>query len=322
MPEGGGESVAGRWHRWLLDLVGRNLSVVVLVLLCLISSAATWREQNPITSRSGGAVARQVLEACRAPCSVLVVARDTEADRVFARAIEQGLDAAGARIAGRVFGQPRDVRFELERIAGTGGALDAIATHRIGSEWGPVRTAGVSVFSPGSYHWPTFLTARNLLNVVNQNADIAIIALGMTLVILTAGIDLSVGSLLALAGVIAAVAAQEWFGGGAASPAGLLAAMLLGVAAAALGGLLSGTMVTAFRVPPFVATLGLMMLARGLALILAVGHQRRLGAAAPRGRRRRCGSMRRPSPGLATAPCSACRTRSCSCSSSSWPPTC
>ena len=140
-----------------------------------------------------------MLEACQAPCAVLVVARDTEGDRVFVQAIEEGLDAAGARIAGRVFGQPRDVRLELERISGTGGSFDAIATHRIASEWGPVRTAGTPVFAPGSYYWPTFLTARNLLNVVNQNADIAIIALGMTLVILTAGIDLSVGSLLALA---------------------------------------------------------------------------------------------------------------------------
>ena len=260
----------------LVDLAGRRLSIVVLLLLCLISSAATWREQNPITKRAGAAVALQVLEVCPAPCEVLVVVRDTAVDRAFAAAIERGLADAGAPIAGRVFGQPRDVRLELERIARTGGSVDAIATHRIASEWGPVRSAGAPVVAPGSYYWPTFLTPRNLLNVVNQNADIAIIALGMTLVILTAGIDLSVGSLLALAGVIAAVTAQEWFGGAAASPAGLLAAMLLGVAAAALGGLLSGTMVTAFRVPPFVATLGLMMLARGLALILAVGHQRRL----------------------------------------------
>ena len=260
----------------LVDLAGRRLSIVVLLLLCLISSAATWREQNPITKRAGAAVARQVLEVCPAPCEVLVVVRDTAVDRAFAAAVERGLADAGAPIAGRVFGQPRDVRLELERIARAGGSVDAIATHRIASEWGPVRSAGAPVVAPGSYYWPTFLTPRNLLNVVNQNADIAIIALGMTLVILTAGIDLSVGSLLALAGVIAAVTAQEWFGGAAASPAGLLAAMLLGVAAAALGGLLSGTMVTAFRVPPFVATLGLMMLARGLALILAVGHQRRL----------------------------------------------
>ena len=260
----------------LVDLAGRRLSIVVLLLLCLISSAATWREQNPITKRAGAAVARQVLEVCPAPCEVLVVVRDTAVDRAFAAAVERGLADAGAPIAGRVFGQPRDVRLELERITRTGGSVDAIATHRIASEWGPVRSAGAPVVAPGSYYWPTFLTPRNLLNVVNQNADIAIIALGMTLVILTAGIDLSVGSLLALAGVIAAVTAQEWFGGAAASPAGLLAAMLLGVAAAALGGLLSGTMVTAFRVPPFVATLGLMMLARGLALILAVGHQRRL----------------------------------------------
>ena len=279
MPEETGQPVRGRMRRLLsglVDLAGRRLSIVVLLLLCLISSAATWREQNPITKRAGAAVARQVLEVCPAPCEVLVVVRDTAVDRAFAAAVERGLADAGAPIAGRVFGQPRDVRLELERITRTGGSVDAIATHRIASEWGPVRSAGAPVVAPGSYYWPTFLTPRNLLNVVNQNADIAIIALGMTLVILTAGIDLSVGSLLALAGVIAAVTAQEWFGGAAASPAGLLAAMLLGVAAAALGGLLSGTMVTAFRVPPFVATLGLMMLARGLALILAVGHQRRL----------------------------------------------
>lgn len=279
MPEETGQPVRGRMRRLLsglVDLAGRRLSIVVLLLLCLISSAATWREQNPITKRAGAAVARQVLEVCPAPCEVLVVVRDTAVDRAFAAAIERGLADAGAPIAGRVSGQPRDVRLELERIARAGGSVDAIATHRIASEWGPVRSAGAPVVAPGSYYWPTFLTPRNLLNVVNQNADIAIIALGMTLVILTAGIDLSVGSLLALAGVIAAVTAQEWFGGAAASSAGLLAAMLLGVAAAALGGLLSGTMVTAFRVPPFVATLGLMMLARGLALILAVGHQRRL----------------------------------------------
>jgi len=279
LPEETVQPVRGRMRRLLsglVDLAGRRLSVVVLLLLCLISSAATWREQNPITKRAGAAVARQVLEACPAPCEVLVVVRDTAVDRAFAAAIERGLADAGAPIAGRVFGQPRDVRLELERIARTGGSVDAIATHRIASEWGPLRSAGAPVVAPGSYYWPTFLTPRNLLNVVNQNADIAIIALGMTLVILTAGIDLSVGSLLALAGVIAAVTAQEWFGGASASPAGLLAAMLLGVAAAALGGLLSGTMVTTFRVPPFVATLGLMMLARGLALILAVGHQRRL----------------------------------------------
>ena len=286
MPERTDQTSGGRLRRLaagLVDLAGRNLSVVVLILLCLISSAATWREQNPITQRSGAALAVQVREACPAPCSVLVVARDTEADRVFAAAIESGLTGAGIEIAGRVFGQPRDVREALERIARDGGSVDVIATHRIASEWGPVRLAEAPVLWPASYHWPTFLTPRNLLNVVNQNADIAIIALGMTLVILTAGIDLSVGSLLALAGVIAAVTAQEWFGGAAASPAGLLAAALLGVAAAALGGLLSGTMVTAFRVPPFVATLGLMMLARGLALILAVGHQRRLAGGGAEG---------------------------------------
>jgi len=272
-----------RYAGRLAALAGRRLSIVVLVLLCLISSAATWQEQNPITKRSGAAVARQVLQECPERCSVLLVVRDTEGDRAFAEAFERGLAGTRASIVGRVAGQPRDVRLELDRIERTGVPLHAVATHRIASEWGPLRAVDVPVIVPRSYRWPTFLTLQNLLNVVNQNADVAIIALGMTLVILTAGIDLSVGSLLALSGVIAAVAAQEWFGGGSASLSGLLAAGLLGILAAALGGLLTGTMVTKFRVPPFVATLGLMMVARGLALILAVGHQRRLSGGGAEG---------------------------------------
>ncbi len=116
---------------------------------------------------------------------------------------------------------------------------------------------------------PEFLSVDNLKDVLVQISGIAIAAVGMTLVILTAGIDLSVGSILALAGCAGALAGQtlaqsgpEWMTAwGLHVPLGFLAAVLTG----ALCGLANGVMITKFPLPPFIATLGIMGAARGLA---------------------------------------------------------
>lgn len=105
---------------------------------------------------------------------------------------------------------------------------------------------------------PAFATVGNALTVSLQVTSIAILGVGMTCVIITGGIDLSVGSILALAGVVAALAVHRglpvWCG------------MLLGLLAGAACGTLNGLVVTRLRLPPFIATLGMMMVARGLAL--------------------------------------------------------
>jgi len=139
------------------------------------------------------------------------------------------------------------------------------------------------VYQPSSYIWPSFLTRNNILNVIKNNAEIAIIAIGMTLVIITAGIDLSVGSVLALSGVITAVAIQAWAGGANAGTAKMIAACLIGVGACGLCGAFNGVMVTLFHVPAFVVTLAMMMVARGLALIIAVRYQSDLAGGATEG---------------------------------------
>src|SRR3712207_4520217 len=108
----------------------------------------------------------------------------------------------------------------------------------------------------------SFLTSQNLLNVVAQNSMVGLIALGMTFVILTGGIDLSVGSLLAVAGVIAANLAGR----------GLLLAALMAVAFTTLLGLINGLVIAKARIQPFVVTLAMMIAARGLALA-ATGEQ-------------------------------------------------
>ena len=104
----------------------------------------------------------------------------------------------------------------------------------------------------------SFFTVSNALTVALQVTSIAYLGIGATCVIITGGIDLSVGAILALAGVIAALAVKA----GAPVAVGMLAGVLIGVACGAMNGLC----VTLLKLPPFIATLGMMLLARGVAL--------------------------------------------------------
>jgi inositol transport system permease protein len=123
---------------------------------------------------------------------------------------------------------------------------------------------------------PRFMSSINLLNVMRQVSITGLLAIGMTFVILTAGIDLSVGSLLAFAGLVAAAVAkggmQDRFTVGDNTigygwPLAALAAIAVGL----LGGLLQGVAITRLKVPAFVATLGGMSVFRGAALLFAAG---------------------------------------------------
>ncbi|MDQ6888000.1 MAG: ABC transporter permease [Gemmatimonadota bacterium] len=116
----------------------------------------------------------------------------------------------------------------------------------------------VIVCVAGAVRYPEFLTTANLLNVLRQNSMLGLVALGMTFVILTGGIDLSVGAVLAVAGVVAAKL----------SPHGIVAAGVAGVGTATLLGLLNGVVITRARVQPFIATLAMMIAARGAALAI------------------------------------------------------
>ena len=111
---------------------------------------------------------------------------------------------------------------------------------------------------------PHFLTVSNLLNVLEQTSINAVIAAGMTFVIISAGIDLSVGSLVAVAGVVLAAALHA----GAPIPIALAASLAVGFGF----GLLNGLAITLGRLPPFIATLGMMSIARGCALLFTEGR--------------------------------------------------
>jgi ribose/xylose/arabinose/galactoside ABC-type transport system permease subunit len=113
---------------------------------------------------------------------------------------------------------------------------------------------------------PQFLSVPNLINVALSIAITGILAVGMTMVILTGGIDLSVGSVVALAGVVAATLASSGGSGGVAL--GVAAALGIGLAV----GLFDGLVIAHLRVPPFVATLAMLTICRGLAFVLSGGR--------------------------------------------------
>ncbi len=112
---------------------------------------------------------------------------------------------------------------------------------------------------------PTFLTTSNLINVARQISINGILAVGVTFVLLTGGVDLSLGSVVALTGVVAASFAH---------PDGypVVVPILLGILAGAACGATNGVFVAWGRVAPFIATLGMMTVARGLALLFSGGR--------------------------------------------------
>jgi ribose/xylose/arabinose/galactoside ABC-type transport system permease subunit len=107
---------------------------------------------------------------------------------------------------------------------------------------------------------PHFLTVSNLLNIAQQTSINAIVAVGMTFVILSGGIDLSVGSIVAVAGVVLGTLLQQ----GQPLPIAMAASIGVGVACGAA----NGALVSWGRLPPFIVTLGMMSVARGAALVL------------------------------------------------------
>ncbi|RIK55395.1 MAG: ribose ABC transporter permease [Chloroflexi bacterium] len=117
----------------------------------------------------------------------------------------------------------------------------------------------VVIFSLAS---PNFFTFDNIVGILLATAVNGILALGATFVIITAGIDLSVGTVMTLSAVMTGVVITNW---GLPIPLGILA----GLATGAFAGLLNGLTISKMKIPPFIATLGMMMVAKGLSLVIS-----------------------------------------------------
>ncbi len=262
--------------RWFTDYG----MVLVLFLLCAFFSVATYTEQSATGEVAAVQVGELIKKQFGGNALVVIAVREQAEDVAFAKRLNAELIASGARVLAVIQGEPKDAREALMKIVASGGKLHAIACTQATSEWevfSDLKTDFPSLgepvlLAPLRYRWPIFLNASNLLNIANQIAVIAVIAIGMTLVIVTGGIDLSVGSLIALSAVLAAKLIRDCAGGMNATASGMIIACIAAVLLCGVIGAFSGGMITQFGIPPFIVTLAMMLVCSGLAFTLAEGQ--------------------------------------------------
>ena len=249
--------------------------LLVLCLLCAVLTAVTISKQNPVDPDSAVTLAKTIREDVPAGSRVLIVVANNNEQAAFAEAAKAQFEVDGLQVAA-IVNSPSEAREQLEdsvveqpiRAIACTGQVASYPLFRNLANLDP-QLAGAKVYSPESYWWPDFIKGSNLLNITNQIAVIAIIAIGMTAVIVTAGIDLSVGSLVALAAVVSTLLIRDAAGAENASIVGVSLCFLAALLTCGAVGVFSGTMVTVFRIPPFIVTLALMLIARGAAGMLA-----------------------------------------------------
>jgi len=279
-----------------LDFVsGEYGMAAVLLLLCILFSALTIEEKSPEGTKAGNGLTDDIFKLTEQDSvnfpkeiRVFIAAGKGKTGEEFADSLGKGLDSKGINVIGEMVGDPLQIRNAIQAV----GEIDLIATTSsmrnlplfdsfLGKEREVVRASSMVVndtlikgneailISPRTYLWPVFLTPVNLRNITSQIAVIAILAIGMTMVIITAGIDLSVGSMIALSAVVAASIIEKMGGATDAGTSVFLIASLGGVLVCTLSGAFTGIMVSQFSIPPFIATLAMMQVLRGIAFKIA-----------------------------------------------------
>ncbi len=242
----------------------------VLLLLCLCCTIGTIQKQQPVGEEAAAIVAGEIASYDGKSPRIVIVSVDAE----FADELQRRLDEKGTAVVEKITGKRTTVREALQRLIDRRQEIDVVATtaadrqivtHLLGD------SPDTRIVCAKPYWGSTFLSTSNLLSVAGKNVDIAVIAVGMTMVIITGGIDLSVGSLVSLSAVTAAVLISS-VGGVFATPMEMILCSLAAIAVCAAVGGFSGTMVTIFKVPPFVATLAMMWVAGGMAFIVSEGQ--------------------------------------------------
>ena len=267
----------------LLELLAGDYGMLLVLLgLCVFFALVTLRKEGVEGAEGGKALAAQIISELGSDAEIFIASGESNDEVALAKSLEKDLAAAGITIAGQASGKPPEIAKELRKLDHEIDAIAAPPAHRTQQVYDKFSGEGKiakQLMTPSGRTVSPFLSLQNLRNIASQNAVIAIIGIGMTMVIITAGIDLSVGSLVALSTVICALIIQQLGGSGTApgivpvvEPAGVFAmllAALVGILACALVGAFTGWMVAGFCVPPFIATLAMMQVIRGSGLVLS-----------------------------------------------------
>ena len=250
----------------------------VLVLLCALITWNTREDYFPEGAEAAEQVVKNIGKTAGAGDLVLIIG--SSQDEAFIAETQAGLEAKELEVFDVIQGSPREGRKALERASSESRTLNYVACVKSAANWPFIENLGSAfpefestrVVAPTSTRRSSFLNYDNFMNILDRTAEVGIIAIGMTLIIITAGIDLSVGSVVALSAVVSAwsikfleramdlPSAPVWV---------VLLACVAALLAAGLVGAANGSLVTYVGVPPFIVTLSFMMVARGLAYILS-----------------------------------------------------
>src|SRR5260221_222445 len=119
---------------------------------------------------------------------------------------------------------------------------------------------------------PVFFSVESAMNILTTATPVLLLAIGQTFVIITAGIDLSVGWTMGLGSVVGALVMRGLFDSGTPELLALLIGTLVGIAACIIPGLINGLLIARIKVPAFIATLGMYNVVRGISLLLSGGN--------------------------------------------------
>ena len=254
-------------------------TLLVLVLLCAGFSFVTIEKQWPADAPAANALVKKAVAIHHNDSTALILVRKGGDGEEFAEQLQARLAESGVKIEGKVIGDPVTVRKALVSVASKVSQLDFIVADIHMANFCNEHLASIAeehpalketqIYTPPSKTWPNFLKQENLINILKQISVVAIIAIGMTLIIITTGIDLSVGSLLAFSGVVTALTIQNLAGDAQPMIAHLWLGACVGILLCGLIGMFTGSLVTYMHVPAFIVTLGVMFICRGLSFILA-----------------------------------------------------
>ncbi len=262
----------------LRRLLGDYGMILVLLALCVLFSVLTLKEQMPEGPLAAKELAERVENQFEKADGILAVGAVNTDSAALAQRVGQQLEEAGYANARVVVGEPRDLRLALDEMKSKEEKLAAVVTSGDVVKWRVIEripqryetAPGFQILTPQTRLWPDFLKRTNLLAIVDRIVVIAVIAIGVTMVIITGGIDLSVGSLLAFSAVLSTYVMKR-MGGLEAPPWVVLVGFLAGIAGSGAIGAIGGVLVTRFKVVSFITTLAIMMMARGSAFMITGG---------------------------------------------------
>jgi len=252
--------------------------VLVLIALCILFSILTIKEQNPDSESAANQIVKNVQQSYAQNDMILTVGSLNKDSESFAVSLKEKLEFNGYKNIVLVNGIPRDLRLALDSLKLSQKNPVLIATSGDVVKWRIIERfpefypelADCEIIIPKTYFWPDFLRKSNFVAIVDRIVVIAVIAIGMTMVIITGGIDLSVGSLIAVSAVVSTII-MKMMGGLEASGWAVFIGFLSGIFACGILGGFGGFLVAKFKVPPFITTLAIMLMGRGLAFMITGG---------------------------------------------------